>query len=186
MKLSLGAKNCLYPLPTTLVGANVGGTPNYIAIAHVGVMALRHVSVSMNKRHYTNAGIVENGNFSVNLPSVDLARETDYCGLVSGQDVDKGALFTTFYGQLGTAPMIEECALNMECRLVRTIDFETHDVFVGQVVETYCDERILTDGAVDLARVQPLLFSMNDRSYWTVGERYARAWDVGKSLREGR
>ena len=59
-------------------------------------------------------------------------------------------------------------------------------VFVGQVVETYCDERILTDGAVDLARMQPLLFSMNDRSYWTVGERYARAWDVGKSLRESR
>jgi flavin reductase (DIM6/NTAB) family NADH-FMN oxidoreductase RutF len=186
MKSGLGAVNCLYPLPTTLVGANVGGKPNYVAIAHVGVMAMRHISVSMNKRHYTNAGIVENGTFSVNLPSVDLARETDYCGLVSGRDADKGALFTTFYGALGTAPMIQECALNMECRLVRTVDFDTHDVFVGQVVETYCDERFLTDGAVDFAKVQPLLFVMSDRSYWTLGGRYAKAWEVGKALKPTR
>ncbi len=40
MKVKLGAKNCLYPLPTTLVGANVNGKPNYITIAHVGIMNL--------------------------------------------------------------------------------------------------------------------------------------------------
>jgi flavin reductase (DIM6/NTAB) family NADH-FMN oxidoreductase RutF len=188
MKPSIGAINCLYPLPTTLVGVNVDDKPNYIAIAHVGVMALRHISVSMNKRHYSNAGIIENKCFSVNLPSVDLVRETDYCGLVSGREADKAALFTTFYGQLGAAPMIAECAINMECQLVRTIDFETHDVFVGRVVETYCEECYFADGdagqasAIDLAKVQPLLFAMLDRSYWSVGERVARAWDAGKEL----
>jgi len=170
-------------LPTTLVGMHVDGKPNYIAIAHVGVMALHHVSVSMNKRHYSNAGIVENECFSVNIPSVDLLRETDYCGLVSGADVDKSALFTTFYGELVAAPMIAECAVNMECRLVRTLDFETHDVFVGHVVQAYCEERYLTDGKLDLAKVQPLLFSMPDRSYWSIGERAGKAWDAGKELK---
>ena len=184
MKTSIGAKNCLYPLPTTLVGAQVVGKPNFIAIAHVGVMALRHVSVSMNKRHYSNAGIVEQGAFSVNLPSVGLARETDYCGLVSGREVDKGALFTTFYGTLGTAPMIKECPINMECRLVRTIDFGSHDVFVGEVVETYCDERCLAEGVVDFSQVQPLLFVMNDRSYWAIGPRHGKAWEIGKGLKQ--
>jgi flavin reductase (DIM6/NTAB) family NADH-FMN oxidoreductase RutF len=184
MKTSIGAKNCLYPLPTTLVGANVAGKPNYIAIAHVGVMALRHVSVSMNKRHHTNAGIVENGAFSVNMPSIEMVSETDYCGLVSGRDVDKSALFTTFFGTLGTAPMIEECPINMECRLARTIDFGSHDVFVGQVVETYCDESFLTDGVVDSSKVQPLLFVMNDRSYWTIGPRQGKAWEIGKRLKQ--
>jgi flavin reductase (DIM6/NTAB) family NADH-FMN oxidoreductase RutF len=183
MKQSLGPKNSLYPLPTTLVGVQVEGKPNYSAIAHVGVMAMRHVSVSMNKRHYSNAGIYENECFSVNVPSVDLLRETDYCGLVSGADVDKGALFTTFYGELSAAPMVAECAVNMECQLVRTLDFETHDVFIGRVVQTYCEERFLTDGKLDLGKVQPLLFSMPDRSYWTIGERTAKAWDVGKALK---
>jgi flavin reductase (DIM6/NTAB) family NADH-FMN oxidoreductase RutF len=182
VKQSLGPQNSLYPLPTTLVGAQVDGKPNYLAIAHVGVMAMHHVSVSMNKRHYTHAGVAACGAFSVNLPSLDLLRETDYCGLVSGRDVDKAALFTTFYGELGV-PMIAECPVNMECRLVRTLDFETHDVFVGRVVQTYCEDRCLTNGKLDLTQVQPILFAMPDRSYWTVGERAARAWDVGKELK---
>ena len=184
MKTTLGAKNCLYPLPTTLVGANVDGKPNYIAIAHVGVMAHGSVSLSMNKRHYTNAGIKANGTFSVNIPSVQMVQETDYCGLVSGKDVDKAARFETFYGILETAPMIRACPINMECRLIQTVDFPTHDVFVGEVVETHCDEACLVDGVVDFARVQPILFVMNDRSYWTLGERFARAWDAGKALKD--
>jgi flavin reductase (DIM6/NTAB) family NADH-FMN oxidoreductase RutF len=186
VKSSLGAKNSLYPLPTTLVGTHVDGKPNYIAIAHVGVMALRHVSVSMNKRHYSNQGIHEHQCFSVNVPSLDLLRETDYCGLVSGADVDKSALFTSFYGELPAAPMIAECPVNMECELVRALDFETHDVFIGRVVQAYCEERFLTDGKLDLGKVQPLLFSMPDRSYWSIGERTAKAWDAGKALRESR
>jgi flavin reductase (DIM6/NTAB) family NADH-FMN oxidoreductase RutF len=182
-KIKLGVKNCLYPLPTTLVGANVDGTPNYIAIAHVGVMALKHVSLSMNKRHYTNAGIVENGTFSVNLPSVEMVEKTDYCGLVSGKDVDKAALFGTFYGTLGTAPMIAECPISMECKVVKTVDMTTHDVFIGEIVETYCDEACLDDGVVDFCRVQPILFVMNDRSYWRIGDRFAKAWQAGKALK---
>ena len=55
MKTELGAKNCLYPLPTVLVGVLVDGKPNYITIAHVGIMDLESVSLGMNKRHYTNA-----------------------------------------------------------------------------------------------------------------------------------
>ena len=57
---------------TTLVGANVNGKPNYITIAHVGIMTLHSVSLGMNKIHYTNAGIKENGTFSVNIPSVEM------------------------------------------------------------------------------------------------------------------
>ena len=57
MKIELGAKNCLYPLPTMLVGALVNGKPNYIAIAHVGIMDPESVSLGMNKLHFTNSGI---------------------------------------------------------------------------------------------------------------------------------
>ncbi|MDY7039674.1 MAG: flavin reductase family protein [Chloroflexota bacterium] len=183
MKLKLGAKNCLYPMPTTLVGAIVNGKPNYITIAHVGIMDLGSISLGMNKRHYTNDGIKENGTFSVNVPSVEMVKETDYCGLVSGKKVDKGDLFESFYGRLKTAPMIRECPINMECRLIQTVDFPRHDVFVGEIVETYCDEQYLTDGVVDFSKVQPILFVMNDKSYWKLGERFASAWNVGMELK---
>jgi flavin reductase (DIM6/NTAB) family NADH-FMN oxidoreductase RutF len=118
----------------------------------------------------------------VNIPSERLAKETDYCGLVSGKNKDKTTFFKTFYGPLKTAPMIEECALNMECQLVKTVDFPSHDVFIGQIIETYCDENVLTEGAVDLGKLKPLLFAMNDRSYWGIGNKVAKAWNIGKQF----
>ena len=183
MKHSIGNRNCLYPLPTTLVGANVNGKPNYIAMAHVGIMDLGSVSLGMNKRHFTNAGIKENETFSINIPSVDMVKETDYCGLVSGKDVDKGELFENFYGRLKSAPMIKACPINMECKLIRTLDFPKHDIFIGEVIETYCEQEYLTGGVVDFSKVQPILFVMSDRSYWRLGERFAKAWHVGKELK---
>ncbi len=182
MKIELGAKNCLYPLPTVLVGALVNGNPNYLPIAHVGIMDLESVSLGMNKHHYTNAGIKANKTFSINIPSTKMVKETDYCGLVSGKDRNKAAVFKTFYGKLKTAPMIEQCSVNMECELTKTVDFPNHDIFIGRIAATHCDEKVLTNGILDFEKVQPILFVMNDRSYWRLGKKLAKAWGIGKEL----
>ncbi len=184
MKVELGVKNCLYPMPTVLVGATVNGRPNYITIAHVGIMDLVSVSLGMAKAHYTNAGIKEQGTFSINIPTEDMVAVTDYCGLVSGRDADKAALFATFYGKLKTAPMIKACPVAMECELVQTVDFPRHDVFIGRIVATWCDEEYLTGGEVDFARLRPILFTMSDRGYWKLGERFADAFRIGKDLKK--
>jgi flavin reductase (DIM6/NTAB) family NADH-FMN oxidoreductase RutF len=184
MKKEFGPKLSLYPMPTTIVGATVNGSPNFITIAHVGIMDLGSVSLGMAKIHYSNAGIKENGTFSVNLPSEDLVEKTDCCGMVSGKNVDKSQLFTVYYGALGTAPMIQECPISMECKLIQTVDFPKHDVFIGEIVHTYCDEQILTEGAPDFSKVRPILFTMDDRGYWKLGQRFAGAWSIGKGLRD--
>ena len=65
-KLNIGPRAFLYPLPTTLVGANVNGKANYEAIAYCGVLnhAPPIIAVSSGRKHYTNVGIKENGTFS--------------------------------------------------------------------------------------------------------------------------
>lgn len=184
-KQELGAKNCLYPMPTVLVGALVKGRPNFITIAHVGIMDLQTVSLGMNKTHFTKAGIFENRTFSVNIPSQDMVEKTDYCGLVSGKNVDKSGLFRIFYGKLETAPMISECPVNMECRLVKNVDFPSHDIFMGEVVATYADDSVLgPDGKLDYGLLKPILFTMQDAGYWTLGPRFADAWSAGKGLKQ--
>ncbi len=182
MKVELGPTNCLYPLPTVLVGALVNGKPNFITIAHVGIMEPSAVSLGMGKHHYTNQGIKENKTFSINIPSTKLIKETDYCGLNSGKTTNKATLFTTFYGRLQSAPMREECSVNMECELIKTVDFSTHDIFIGKVITTHADETVLTNREVDFGKVQPILFVMNDRSYWSLGKKIAKAWNIGKEL----
>ncbi len=174
----------MYPLPTVLIGANVYGKPNYLPIAHVGIATPNIISLGINKIHYTNQGIKENKTFSVNMPSESMVTETDYCGLVSGRDSDKSRVFTNFYGKLKTAPMIDACPLNMECKLITVGDMRTHDIFMGEVVETYCDEKFLTKGAVDYGKIRPILFDMNSRGYWKLGERFADAWKIGKKMKK--
>lgn len=181
MKTKLGAKNLLFPMPTILVGANVAGKPNYITIAHCGIVAMNHITVSLRKGRYTSTGIKENGTFSVNIPSADLVKETDYCGLVSGKSVDKSQLFESFYGTLKTAPMIQKCPVNMECRLKQTLDFPSHEVFIGEVVEGYCDDNCLNGDLLSMEQVQPLLFGPN--AYWKIGEPCAKTFSVGNDLK---
>ena len=184
MKITLGPENCLYPSLTVLVGANVDGKPTYLAIAWIGIMDTRIISVSSSANHHTNKGIKENKTFSVNIPSVDLVKETDYCGIVSGKHVDKGALFDNFYGKLGTAPMIKGCPIDMECRLMQTLEVPgSQEVFIGEIVETHCDEECLTEGRVDIARLRPFLFGIYDDAYWSVGENFAKAFVAGKDLK---
>ncbi len=78
-KKELGARTFLYPMPTVLVGASVAGRPNYLAVAYIGIA--QHtppmIAFALAKTHYTNAGIRENGTFSVNIPSEEQVAVTD-------------------------------------------------------------------------------------------------------------
>lgn len=188
MKTTLGGVNALYPALAVIAGALVEGKPNFNCIAHVGIMNYGKphlISLSMAKQHYTNQGILEQKTFSVNIPGRDLVAQADYVGLMSGRKVDKSQLFEVFYGELGTAPMIASCPVCMECSLERVVDFATHDVFVGAVVQTHADPAVLTQGQIDPAKVHPLLFDMGTMSYYALGGPVAKAWSVGKTVGGG-
>jgi len=179
-RISIGA-NVAPPMPTTLVGAMVEGKANFMAVAWVIRVNTKPpmLSVAVHKERHTRKGIVENGTFSVCIPSIDMEEVTDYCGLVSGRKVDKSQLFNVFFGELETAPMIAECPLNMECRLDQILELTTHGLFIGEIVAAYSEERFLTDGDPDIRKINPLLLTLPDRRYWSFGEQAGRAWKDG-------
>lgn len=184
MKIQVGPrKNLLGPTVIVLVGANVAGKPNYTTVAYVGIFARNSVSVAMSKSHYGNAGIKENKTFSVNIPSEEIVVQTDYCGMVSGNKVDKSGVFKTFYGEMETAPMIEECPLNIECKLTQVYDNGNGETFIGEIVETYANDDCMTNDLVDYSKVNPILFVTEETNYWKLGPRFAEAWKVGEALK---
>ena len=183
----IGPVNALYPMPTTLVGVTDNAKPNFLAVAHVGILnhgTPQYLSIGLGKVHYSNAGIHENRTFSICLPSEDLMVETDYCGIMTGKKTDKAVLFDLFYGELETAPMIRQCPVNMELKLHDVIDFPTHDIFIGELVQTYADENVIDNGKIDIARVRPLLFDMASVQYWQLGRAVGKCWNVGKTLKQ--
>ena len=181
----IGPVNALYPMPTTLVGTLVNGKPNFLTVAHVGILnhgTPQYLSIGLGRIHYSNAGIHENRTFSICLPPEDLMVETDYCGIMTGKKKDKAALFDIFYGELKTAPMIRQCPVNMELELHDVMDFSKHEIFIGELVQTYADDEVMTDGTIDISKVKPLLFDMASKQYWSLGPSIGNCWNVGKSL----
>jgi flavin reductase (DIM6/NTAB) family NADH-FMN oxidoreductase RutF len=186
-KKAIGARNFLYPMPTILLGAYVNGKPNYLTVAFCGIVQVSPpmIAVTLGKMHYTNEGIRENHCFSVNIPSRHMVEVTDYCGMVSGKKSDKSKIFETFCGKLEKAPMIRECPVNLECRLVDILDFgSANEVFIGEIVESYAEERYLCNEIPDIKKIEPIVFSMYDNNYWGIGEHLGKAWSIGKKLGE--
>ncbi len=187
-KTKVGAFIPMPVAPTVLVGANVDGKPNYLAVGFASGANMQPpiVCVSLNRKHHTVKGLLENGTFSVNIPTAAQMRECDYCGLVSGRSVDKSRVFASFYGDLRSAPMIEECPIVCECRLVgQPVDFRMDSVYFGEVVQCYVDSALYKKGArPDILRIDPLLTGL-DRRYRRVGEELGKAFSVGWERREG-
>jgi len=182
--VTLGPKTLMYPMPTVLVGANVGGKPNYMAVAWSGIacMAPPMVAVAINHARHTFKGIEENKTFSVNIPSTKQAIETDYCGMVTGTRVDKSKVFENFYGKLKTAPMIKECPVNLECKLFNSLDCGSHELCVGEIVETYASKEVIVGGSTDIKKVDPLIYA--DGKYYMVGDFLTEAFSAGKAYKK--
>jgi flavin reductase (DIM6/NTAB) family NADH-FMN oxidoreductase RutF len=175
----------IWPHPTVLVGANVDGKPDFAAVAWTGVAASNPaaVTIALQPHRYSLKGIYENRTFSVNVPSADLVKETDYCGLVSGADTDKvkDCKFKVFYGNLKTAPLIEQCPINLECEVAHILNLGSHTLVVGKVIETYLSEECLTDEHPDIAKVKP--FAFGPGKYYVIGEAFADAFKIGWDIK---
>jgi flavin reductase (DIM6/NTAB) family NADH-FMN oxidoreductase RutF len=167
--------------PTIMIGTIVDGKPDFTTVAWTGVAASVPPSITIALQHQRHSlkGIRQNMAFSINIPSVDLVRETDYCGLASGARVDKAedCRFTVFYGKLKTVPLIEQCPINHACEVVQILNLGSHELIVGRIVESHASEDCLVDGRPDAAKVRPFLFA--GFGYYSVGEYLGKAFHCG-------
>ena len=71
----------------------------------------------------------------------------------------------------------------MALKLYRVLDFSTHDIFIGELVETYASESVLSNGEIDIAKLRPLLFDMASVKYWQLDPAVGDCWKVGRSVK---
>ena len=181
-KIKLGPQTLLYPMPAVLVGADVNGKPNFMTAAWCGIASHEPpaVSVAIRKDRYTLNGIEKNKTFSINVSSSNMAKETDYCGLYSGEKNDKSKIFKSFYGILKTAPLIQECPVNLECKAIHHLDLGSHALVVGEIIETHIADGCMTGGKPNLGKIDPLIYSPAPQEYYRMGKFVAKAFKVGK------
>ncbi len=177
--------NFFIPMPVVLVGTQVNKKVNFMTVGWCARANANPpmIACGIGNHHHTPKGITENKTFSVNIPSSGLLEKTDYCGIVSGEKTDKSEVFNVFYGSLKTAPMIRECPVTLECRLVQTVALPTNSLYLGEIVGVYADGKVIRDGKPDFPAIDPLFLTMPDNRYWTLGKHAGDAWSAGKKLK---
>ncbi len=186
-KTEMAPDRLMYPRPALLVGANVNGKANFMAVGGGGVANAVPPMMAVPIKHhcYTLKGVLQNLTFSINTPSVDLVRELDFCGITSGATVDKVKVckFDVFYGNLKTAPLIEQCPVNLECKVVHILNLGSHAFIIGEVKGTYVSDNCLTDGKPDVRKIKPIIFNLELSAYYAFGEVIAKSHSIGKELK---
>ena len=180
MKKDLGSMLALYPMPATIIGAMVDGKPNWLQVAHVGVIGHDRLLVSSMKNHYTNIGICETGVLSISLADEGMLVKLDQVGSKSGAKVDKSELFAWSAAQNG-APIPEEAPLTLACTVVDNYETEQFDNFILRIDATLVEEDKLTDqDKPDYGKIAPVLFEFPTYSYYKLGEKLGPCLSFGK------
>jgi len=157
-------------------------TPDVMMAAWAGQYDHNQIVVSMSK-HKTTENLELTGAFTVSFADVRTVAESDYLGIASGSKVpDKVAKvgFTVSPSPNVDAPIIDQYPLTLECKVVSWKD----GILVGEVVNMSADECILTDGKVDLGKLQPIVFDAAALTYRALGEVVGQAWGAGKKFME--
>ena len=157
-------------------------TPDVMMAAWAGQYDHNQIVVSMSK-HKTTENLELTGAFTVSFADVRTVAESDYLGIASGTKVpDKVAKvgFTVSPSPNVDAPIIDQYPLTLECKVVSWKD----GILVGEVVNMSADECILTDGKVDLGKLQPIVFDAAALTYRALGEVVGQAWGSGKKFME--
>lgn len=137
--------------PTTMVSAKHHGVENVMSASWV--CALKHepqakLTASLGKQTFTRKLIEQSGYFAVQVPIASQAQLVLDMGSQSRNDNPHKVENVPFFYQEGfDVPLIEGCAAWLVCKLIpEPHNQETHDLFIGEVVAAWADDRIFENG----------------------------------------
>jgi flavin reductase (DIM6/NTAB) family NADH-FMN oxidoreductase RutF len=183
-KVSLAPKIVhFYPWPLVLATCvDEAGRPNIITLGAASPCSYAPptIGIAVAPARYSHQLIAARGEFGVNIPARRDLERADWCGCVSGRDTDKFAEtgFTPLAGAVISVPLIAECPINFECRLIHTAHLASHDWFIGEIVAAHADPSVLTNGQIDPAKLDGVHCSWGQ--YFAHGEKLGEWNAVGK------
>ncbi len=162
----------MHPMHTVLATCvDRAGRPKIITLAWAMPISARPpmLAVCVAPARYSHALIAEAREFTVNVPTAEIADKVMFCGVKSGRDGDKfqACGLTPRPAKVVKPPVIQECVAHLECRVTKQIDTGgSHTLFLAEIVAGYADEDAFTSGELDNENVRTL-YSSDSRLFTT-------------------
>lgn len=164
-KINFKPGTMVYPVPTVMVSCGTSEDEcNIITIAWTGTVCSDPpmTYISVRKERHSYGLIMKSKEFVINLATEQLAFAADFCGVKSGKDIDKfkAMNLTPIPSEIVGSPMIKECPVNIECKVVQVIELGSHDMFIAEVAAVHADESLLDgSGKLDLEKSKLICYS---------------------------
>lgn len=172
------AGNMLNPVPAVMVTvADKSGNANIITIAWAGTVCTNPpmVSISVRPERHSYAMIEETGEFVINLVTDELVKACDYCGVVSGRDVNKWEKMqlTPFAVANCSVPAIKESPVNIACKVVEKKELGSHTMFLAEVVSVTVEDTHMNEtGKFLINELGLVMYSHGE--YFSMGEKLGK------------
>lgn len=180
----LGAKPYTYPQPVFIIATyDEQGNPDAMNAAWGGISDTQEVMLCLSSSHKTVKNLLQTHAFTISMADAEHVAACDYLGMASGNHVHhklENAGFTIHKSEHVNAPIINELAVCVECK-VKSYDTASGLLF-GEIQNVSVDETVLTDGKVDITKVQPITFDPFNNTYHSIGDKVGNAFSDGKQF----
>ncbi|MGB8215709.1 MAG: flavin reductase family protein [Candidatus Methanoperedens sp.] len=149
------------------------GRPNVATLAWITSVSAEPplFCIAVGRSRYTHQCITGSKEFVLNLPTMDILKEVQLAGTISGREGDKFEKcgLTPVESIALKTPCVKECAAHIECKVIDTKETGDHTLFIGKVVATTCEIGAVKDGVLDVSRIKPVLH-LGGTFFTTAGE----------------
>ena len=165
------------PLPAVMVTVGDMENANVLTVAWTGILSTDppRTYVSVRPSRFSHKILTEKREFVINLTTEELALATDYVGIYTGAKVDKfeKCRLTKTESAVVSAPTIKEAPVALECKVFDIINSGTHDIFMADIVNVSCDERLLDEnGRICFERAKLIAYSHGE--YFALGRKLGK------------
>lgn len=186
-RTNMGAKMYVTPQPALMIATyDENKVPDVMMAAWGGQYDGNQVCFQLSK-HKTTDNLRLTKAFTLSFADARTVAQSDYFGIVSGNDVENKvtkAGFTWKDSPNVNAPIINEYPVTMECVVVDMQEREDGGAFVvGQIVNASADSTVVTNGKIDIKKLNPLVWDGSSFNYYTIGDSVGKAWNSGMSLK---
>ncbi|HJC71325.1 MAG TPA: flavin reductase family protein [Candidatus Ruthenibacterium merdavium] len=173
-KIQWKGSTLLAPVPPALVSCGTMDRPNALTIAWTGIINSQppKTYISVRPERYSYDLISASREFVINLPTAEMVRAIDYCGVRSGRDENKFETqgLTALPVEGFSCPMVGEAPLSLVCRVTDIVKLGTHDMFLADIVSVYVDNSLVDgDGKLHLAKAGLCAYAHGE--YFALGKK---------------
>lgn len=186
MRKNFGAKPYTYPQPVFIIATyGEDGVADAMNAAWGGISDDTQISMCLSAGHKTVKNILARKAFTVSMADAAHVAACDYVGIESGNNVpnkmDKAG-FHTSKAEFVDAPIIDELAMSLECKLISYDEKSCR--LVGEIINVSADESVLDEnGKISPDKLQPIVFDPVNNAYLKLGEKVGNAFKDGFNLK---